>query len=112
MSQIGTCLRKTSHGYAHLCPGCGRMHVVYTAAVRPGAPTWVFNGDAENPTFSPSVLHTWGREVDPSFVDEGPGDSGRCHYFIRNGQIEFCGDSTHELAGKTVPLPSVVARNA
>jgi len=34
-----------------------------------------------------------------------PGDPPEhCHSFIRDGQIEFCSDSTHELAGKTVRL--------
>jgi hypothetical protein len=28
-----------------------------------------------------------------------------CHYFIRAGKIEFCGDSPHNLAGQTVDLP-------
>lgn len=28
-----------------------------------------------------------------------------CHSFVRDGQIQFCMDSTHELAGKTVDLP-------
>ena len=28
----------------------------------------------------------------------------RCHLFVKNGQIEYCSDSTHSLAGKTVPM--------
>ena len=28
-----------------------------------------------------------------------------CHSFVRNGRIEFLGDCTHGLAGKTVDLP-------
>jgi hypothetical protein len=28
-----------------------------------------------------------------------------CHYFLRDGQIEFCGDSIHALAGQRVQLP-------
>lgn len=28
-----------------------------------------------------------------------------CHYFIRSGKIEFCGDSPHKLSGQTVDLP-------
>lgn len=73
--------------YGHLfeCPGCGEPHRV--------PPTWTFNGDLERPTFSPSILVRWGSD-----------DPRRCHSFIREGRIEFCADSTHPLAGKTVDL--------
>jgi hypothetical protein len=28
-----------------------------------------------------------------------------CHSFVTEGRIEFLSDSTHELAGQTVPIP-------
>ena len=56
-----------------------------------GNTAWAFNGNLESPTFSPSVKHSW-----PS--------GKQCHYFINDGRIDFCGDSTHALAGQTVPL--------
>jgi hypothetical protein len=31
----------------------------------------------------------------------------RCHSFVRAGMIEFLSDCTHELAGKTVPIPDL-----
>jgi len=57
---------------------------------------WSFDGNFESPTFSPSLLNTW------QFVGGKP--EKRCHLFVKNGQIEYCSDSTHSLAGKTVPM--------
>jgi hypothetical protein len=68
------------------CPGCDEPH-----AIRTDAGGWTWNGDHERPTFSPSVL-----------VTDHAGS--RCHSFVREGQIEFLTDSTHPMAGKTVPL--------
>ncbi len=28
-----------------------------------------------------------------------------CHSFVTNGRIQFLGDCTHELAGKTIEIP-------
>lgn len=97
MGACGRFLRRLEGGYAHWCPGCQEMH--YIAVERPLAngAQWNFNGDIERPDFSPSVLIKWPRM-------EGKADL-RCHYFIRHGHIQFCSDSTHEFAGKTVPLP-------
>ena len=63
----------------------------------PGAgPRWGWNGDAEKPTFTPSVLvrYNWsdGERV--------------CHSFVTDGQIQFLGDCTHALAGQTVDIPA------
>lgn len=66
------------------CPGCDQIHVFDAR--------WEFNGDLGKPTFSPSHL-----------IIEGP-NIKRCHLFVRNGQIEFCQDSQHVLAGKTVSM--------
>ncbi len=68
------------------CPGCGFSHSF--------GESWSFNGDYDNPTISPSILVT------------APGrDNYRCHSFIKNGQIQFLKDCTHNLAGQTVELP-------
>jgi hypothetical protein len=55
---------------------------------------------------------SWGRHADPKYRPE-PGEedlSGICHYFLTDGLISFCGDSTHDFAGKTVPLPELPER--
>lgn len=55
---------------------------------------WDWNKDLENLTITPSLLVHMG-------------ELKKCHSFIRNGNWEFLGDSWHELAGQTVPLPPV-----
>jgi hypothetical protein len=53
--------------------------------------------------------HFCGRDPKPMGPDDTGGRKTLCHYFIRDGKIEFCGDCPHELAGQTVPLPDVPA---
>jgi hypothetical protein len=105
MGQVSPYLRRTQAGYAHYCPGCESLHVITTEPQRPGGPVWSFDGNLTAPTFGPSVNCTWGRFADPNFVEESPDESGRCHYFLTAGQLQFLGDCTHALAGQTVPLP-------
>lgn len=77
----------------HWCPGCNGWHMVNVEKPNHLGAQWSWNEDVEKPTFSPSV----------NIV-------GHCHYFIRGGMIEFCGDSRHALAGQTVPLPEIPER--
>lgn len=73
---------------AHYCPGCGHLHVIHVGKPNSSGAKWGWNGDPEKPTFTPSIhIH------------------GRCHYFLRDGMLEFLPDSSHKLAGKTVALP-------
>jgi hypothetical protein len=85
---------KFSKGKCHLgeiylfqCPGCGYSHWVRDH----GKPRWsIFGLENNSPTVSPSIL------VRGQY---------RCHSFIRDGNIQFLSDCTHNLAGKTVELP-------
>lgn len=108
MVQISAKLRRTDRGYAHWCEACGEMHVIPNG--------WSFDGNADQPTFAPSVRITGVRTV----VDEKGewtgewvrGPDGKvlpmcCHYIVTGGQVQFCTDCTHELAGKTLPLPDL-----
>lgn len=83
------------------CPGCDmtdkhppyhRIPVSIGTRLHPGTmderKTWEWNGSLEKPTINPSVNHP-----------------GVCHFFIREGVIEFCSDSDHPLKGQKVPLP-------
>ena len=70
------------------CPGCNDEHNVRIADSGPG-PKWSWNGNADRPTITPSVNYT----------------DRKCHHHIKDGQIQFLNDSTHQLAGKTVDLP-------
>lgn len=77
------------HAWGHFCPGC-EMHHSFDKR-------WKFNGDVENPTFSPSMLvrYTWGEK----------NEQRRCHYFLKKGKIQYLSDCTHELKGKTIDCP-------
>ena len=79
------------------CP-CGNYHSLRT---RPApSPSWEWNGGADKPTFSSSILSTctW-TEDDGSKTDE------ICHSVVRDGMIQFLSDCTHALAGQTVEIP-------
>lgn len=77
---------------AWICPGCNDVHQIDPAR-------WTWNGSLEKPTFSPSVLVTWTDWVEPE-----RGGPKVCHSFVVEGQMQFLGDCTHALAGKTVPI--------
>lgn len=90
-----------------VCPGCSRWHRISTRDANPYSkyvnnyvncsnPNWTFNGDLEKPTFSPSLRCSWHEGEERKLCV--------CHSYIRDGKIEFLGDCTHFLAGKTVDL--------
>lgn len=78
------------------CPGCKCAHLVPIVPGRPGFGVWSWNGSMDAPTFRPSILNG-GKSV-------GSNIKNVCHSYVTDGQIQFLGDSTHELAGKTVAL--------
>lgn len=86
----------SGHYLVHGCPGCDEHHLI--PDYEGSRARWTFDGDFERPTLSPSVKHDWTVKGEAPHV---------CHYFLRAGRIEYCGDSTHHLAGKTVDLPEV-----
>lgn len=73
------------------CPGCNDMKTVPSKR-------WNWNGDLEKPTLSPSILQRTG-----PFPD---GHTDICHCFVKDGNIEFCGDCTHDKRG-VMPLPNI-----
>jgi len=104
-------------GLSYWCPGCKEMHSI-SVGEGPG-PRWGWNGDMDNPTFTPSVLVRSGHHSSyfkPGdrcwcvHAAENPDEEPVfkcvvCHTFITDGMVQFLDDCTHELAGKTVPLP-------
>ena len=117
MAAISKKLRSVQGGRLMFwCPGCDEAHQV---GVGDGeGPRWGYNGNADAPTFTPSVLVRSGHFV--------PGQEGKscwckynadhpdkpapfkcsvCHSFVTDGRIQFLGDCTHHLAGQTVDLP-------
>ena len=83
-------------GYLFFCPGCKNFHSIRIRNYDyvPDGPIWQFDGDMNNPTVSPPLL-----------VYEVGNHTPRCHSFIRQGNIEFLADCTHNLKGQTVRLP-------
>lgn len=92
------------------CPGCDEAHGPRISGERPGA-LWTWNGDRERPTIQPSILvRGFVRVTDDQHARIMSGEKVEpvpfvCHSFVTDGQIQFLGDCTHALAGKTVPIP-------
>lgn len=92
------------------CPGCKCAHGVWTTKQNGVGAVWSFNGDMERPTFSPSLLIRFTRDItNEEHTRIMAGEKLNipqtvCHSFVRDGQIEFLSDCTHHLAGKTVPM--------
>lgn len=81
--------------YVFWCPACVDHHTFthYPDSSR----GWSFNGDWDNPSFTPSLLYPDRRPV--------------CHLFVTAGHIHYCGDCGHSLAGKAIPLPEIPAEH-
>jgi len=71
------------------CPGLFPYRIIPVH----GSHGWQWNGDVERPTLSPSILTK--------------NQMGVCHSFVRDGQIQFLADCTHEYAGQTLDLLEV-----
>lgn len=87
-------------GQIFFCPGCKSTHAVNTSG-----PRWTYNGDVVKPTFTPSILVTYGGVDADEDENEDDGLPSRCHSFVKDGMIQFLGDCTHELSDKSVPIP-------
>ena len=77
-------IEKTADGkWIFFCPGCKEHHYINDS--------WEFNNNLEVPTIKPSIKVSM---------------SGKtlCHFFVRNGKIEYLNDCVHELANKTVDM--------
>lgn len=108
MGQLSKFLRRATNGYVHWCPGCGETHVIPDG--------WTFDGNVDRPTFAPSVKIT-GKQTVRNERGEWTGEwvlgpDGKvldecCHYILTAGVLNFCGDCTHTLVGRSVPLPEL-----
>jgi hypothetical protein len=103
------------------CQGCRESHAVIVEGGRPGQ-AWGWNGDAERPVFTPSVLYQrdmWTPPVTSENLEQwraAPWEQHQvhhvCHTFVgcngaQPGEVIFLGDCTHALAGQTLPLPDL-----
>ena len=75
--------------YWFYCPGCKLAHRFVTKG---NGLNWTFNGDMELPSFTPSLFMQHGKI---------------CHLYLTDGDLIFCTDSQHDLAGKTIGLPEL-----
>jgi hypothetical protein len=82
------------------CPGCDHACAIPVPAedgtLPPEGAYWSWDGNREQPTFSPSILQ------------HESGSIPRCHSYVQSGRWQFLSDCTHNLAGQTVdmvPLP-------
>lgn len=99
MGAVSRKLRSTTTGYAHWCPACNSMHDIKLRGPFVQPPSWSFNQNVEHPTFDPSINYHHPASGDvPEF---------RCHYFLKDGYLHYCPDSTHALRGLTVELPDL-----
>lgn len=90
MKMLSEKLATENEKFLHWCPGCEQLHVIHVEKPNHLGARWSFDGNTEQPTFTPSI----------NIV-------GVCHYFITSGKISFCSDSQHRLAGQTVMLPDI-----
>jgi hypothetical protein len=119
MGQLSAVLRdSTDGGLMFWCPGCNVAHGIKHGVVN--GPRWGWNGSADKPTFTPSILvkssdftpagrtayEAWCAAGDPvSDAQQFERAATICHSFVTDGRIQFLGDCTHALAGTTVDLP-------
>lgn len=107
MGQVSSKLRRAEGGYEHWCPACEEMHIL--------PDRWAFDGNLESPSFTPSFRHGGIRrefadgEWTGNWIRDSAGNTipRVCHYILTAGVLNFCGDSTHSLAGKVVALPEL-----
>ena len=99
MARLGSKLRTMDGGLIGFwCPACEESHVVNGG--------WYFNGDGDRPTLTPSVKVSYnGRDAGQVSEDGDRAPYAVCHFFVTSGKIQYCADSTHPLAGRTVDLP-------
>jgi hypothetical protein len=100
--------------FTFYCPGCEGYHGVWTKDRVDVGPKWDFDGNMEQPTFSPSLLiqyDMWTPPVTSENIEEwkvNPWEQKPvkhiCHTFIKAGKIQFLSDCTHHLAGQTVDM--------
>jgi hypothetical protein len=105
MGLLSKILRNGSdNGLTWWCPGCNQAHQIRHGE-GPG-PRWGWNGNAEAPTFTPSVLVRYPANPDAAEEFKEWRSERVCHSFVVEGQMQFLGDCTHALANQTVPIPA------
>lgn len=98
--------------YIFFCPACKCGHWF---RVKGPSPCWTWNGDFDKPTIRASILVRGTVDItddEQAAIMRGEKITPKplvCHSFVTDGKIEYLGDCTHALAGKTVPLEDFFA---
>lgn len=87
--------------YLIYCPACKSDHIFAVDTPFSNGKQWKFDGNIQNPTFTPSMNISWG----PGETDEIP--EGRCHFTITQGKVTYHDDCTHEYKGRVIDLPNL-----
>ncbi len=83
------CAEYEEDGYLwFFCPGCETHHRIKIGP-------WTYNGDPIRPTFNPSVMVSYG----------GSDGNKVCHFFVKDGRIQYLMDSYHKYKGQTIDMP-------
>lgn len=85
---------RSGHRYWFYCLGCKYAHS-YLVGCGVLKQNWTY--DPITVSFHPSLRLYYMHPVTQQEVTT-------CHLFVRNGQIEFCGDCPHDLKNQIVPL--------
>ncbi len=72
-------------GWLIRCPGCQSIHFL-------DRDIYAFNGDYENPSFSPDAYAGYDLLV--------------CNFAVADGNMHYTAKCTHKLANTAVPLPA------
>lgn len=97
-------IKRFDHGEKRIyfwCPACSDLH--WVSVDRPDWTGWRWNGDEEDPTFNPS-LRVWRyyEVAGKRLVDV-------CHFFVRDGVIEYLDDCTHRMKNQSVAMVDIPA---
>lgn len=89
----------------HYCPGCNECHGIAVEKPFSNGAQWQFDGNLEKPTFTPSINIRIG-----PFPDDHPRYPGKikvCHYFLKEGRLQYLDDCTHDYKGQTIDLQPI-----
>ena len=100
--RLSAFLAKWASQVWHFCPACNEIHQFAIEKPFSNGHKWTFDGNVDRPTFGPSMN-----------IVIGPDETGKktiCHYWLKNGQLQYLADCTHALRGMTLPLPPIPER--
>lgn len=92
------------------CEGCQQYHGAAVQNRNEKGALWQWNNSLTNPTLSPSVLVQGTKTMTDeqiSMVMNGEDfepENTRCHFYIKDGSIQYLSDCTHKLANQTLKL--------